>query len=162
MTAVLDVILRLGIATAAGATMRMLMVLGVPWPAAFLGLIAVSAVVSWRLIASRVFAVLMISAGYFVTYLMTQSPEVVAETLEENPPIWELAKSSMLLCMPFALPALGSMIALLIEKRQDKRAKESEVITEESLLAEKIPTLEPDVDYELRHLDDGSTASGTR
>jgi len=159
---VLDVILRLGIATAAGATMRMLMVVGVPWPIAFLGLIAVSAVVSWRLIASRVFAVLLISAGYFVTYLMTPTPEVVG-VIEENPPIWELARNSMLLCLPFALPALGSMIALEVEKRLDKRAKDTEVITEESLLAERLPSVEQeDLDYQIRNFDEGSTASGTR
>jgi hypothetical protein len=155
MSAVLDVILRLGIAAVAGATMRMLVVLGVPWPVAFAGLVAVSAVVSWRLVASRIFAVLLVSAGYFVTYLMTQSSEVVAEALEDNPPILELARNAALLCMPFALPALGSMISLVLEKRQDKRAKDQEVITEESLLAEHIPSVPPgELDYDLRNIEE--------
>lgn len=130
--------------------MRMLMIVGVPWPLVFLGLIAVSAVVSWRLMASRVFVVMLISGGYFLTYLLTQSPEAVV-TVDENPPIWDLARSSMFVCLPFALPALGSMIALEIEKRQDKRAKDEEVLTEEDLLAEKIPVLKRDeLDYDLR------------
>jgi len=134
--------------------MRMLMVIGVPWPLAFLGLIAASAVVSWRLIASRVFVVLLVSAGYFVTYMMTLSPEVALA--EENPPFWDIARNSMMVYLPFALPALGSMISLQIEKWIEKRAKDHEEITEESLLAEKVPSAKPqDMDYDLRNIEEG-------
>jgi hypothetical protein len=141
-----DVILRFAIALAAGATIRMLTVIGVPSAVAMIGLIAVSAVLSWRLVASRLFVVLLIAGGYFATYLLTPDPTSVP--VEENPALWEIAISSMLVFMPMALPALGSMIALKYEKRLDKRAQEQETITEESLLKEKIPTAPEDVDYD--------------
>jgi hypothetical protein len=146
MAAVSDVILRLAIALAAGATMRMLTVIGVAWPVALIGLTFVSAILSWRLIASRVFVVLLVASGYFVTYLMTQDPS--AATVEENPALWDIAISSMLVFMPLALPAMGSMLSLQYEKRLDRRAKEAEPITEESLLNEKVPAKPEEIDYD--------------
>ncbi|MBI3682107.1 MAG: hypothetical protein HY235_17130 [Acidobacteria bacterium] len=143
-----ELLLRLGIAFAAGALMRMLQLFGLPWPLIWAVLGVAGGFLSWRLVASRLFVVLLIPAGYFVAFLNTQ--ETAAAPAEDSL-AWTLVWNAIQLFVPLALPALGSMVALKYEQRREEQ-KEPE-ITEESLLAEKIPQAPVELSYELEDLD---------
>lgn len=143
----MDILLRIGVALAAGATLRMLVVFGLPWAFSVLGLIAAGAVLSYKLLASRVFVVLSVSVGNFLAYLMTRTAGVSGVT--DNPSATTMAMNSATLFLPFAMPALGSILVMQYEKRQAKIAAETKELTEESLLGEVTPqATELELDYE--------------
>ena len=143
----MDILLRIGVALAAGALLRMLVVFSLPLPISVLGLIAAGAVLSYKLVASRVFVVLSLSLGNFLTFLMTRSAG--AGDVTDNPSVAMLALNSAAIFLPFAMPALGSILVMQYEKRQEKLAAETKELTEESLLAEVMPKAkELELDYE--------------
>src|SRR5262249_47334375 len=122
--------------------------IGVPWFLPIVALGILGGLLSYRLMAARVFIVFGFPFAYFVAYVMM--PAAALPGLNDNPSLLLFLRNSALIYLPFAIPALGSMIALLIEKRLDKRKTEQEVITEESLLAEKIPSVHAsEIDYDL-------------
>lgn len=140
----MEVLIRIAIAAAAGALMRMLQVFGWPDALALGGMFVAGAVMSWRLEASRLFAVLAVSAGHLVAYLCTQNP---AAAVVENPATATLIANAARLFLPVALPAAGSIVSLRIELRWQERRSEEQELTEEALLAEKIPALDPVQSY---------------
>jgi len=144
----MDILLRIGVALAAGALLRMLVVFHLPLTISVLGLIAAGAVLSYKLVASRVFVVLSLSLGNFLTFLMTRSAG--AGNVTDNPSAAMLALNSAAIFLPFAMPALGSILVMQYEKRQAKLAAETNELTEESLLAEVMPPQEKELelDYE--------------
>jgi len=143
----MDILLRIGVALAAGAMLRMLVVFSLPWAISVLCLIAAGAVLSYKLVASRVFVVLSLSLGNFLTFLMTRSAG--SGDVTDNPSAAMLAMNSAATFLPFAMPALGSILVMQYEKRQAKLAAETQELTEEALLAEVMPQAkELELDYE--------------
>lgn len=143
----MEVLLRVGVALAAGALFRMLAVFGLPAPVCLLLLAAAGAALSYKLIASRVFVVLGIIFGHFVAFLMTH--EAGLADVSENPSAGLLALNSAAIFLPLAMPALGSMLVMQFEKRQARIAAETAELTEDTLLAEKIPQVkEVEIDYD--------------
>ncbi|MBL8179943.1 MAG: hypothetical protein JNK48_35010 [Bryobacterales bacterium] len=143
----MDVLLRIGVALAAGALFRMLVVFGLPSLLSMVALAVAGAALSYRLVASRVFVVLSLSVGNLITYLMTQSAS--AGELTENPSTILLAMNSAALFLPLAMPAFGSMLLMQYEKRSEKAAAETKELTVESLLAEKVPqATATEIDYD--------------
>ena len=145
----MDVLLRIGVALAAGAMFRMLVVFGIPAMISILGLAIAGAALSHKLVASRIFVVLSLSLGHFLTFLMTRSAGGGEAT--DNPSGFLLAANATAIFLPLAMPALGSMLLMQYEKRQAKLAAEVKEITEESLLAEALPTTPAkaaELDYE--------------
>jgi hypothetical protein len=141
-----EVVLRLFIAAAAGATVRLLLALGVlPTIAGMLLLGVAGTVVSWRLDKSRILVVSLIACGYFVTYQYTL-PEPVEVSDLGMAFFWPLI---MNFSLPFALPAFGSLLGQYYERSRAAVQAHDEPITEESLLAEKIDlTKQPEISYE--------------
>lgn len=143
----MDVFLRIGVALAAGALFRMLLVFGVPFVLVMIGLAAAGAALSYRLIASRVFVVLCVSLGNFIAYMMTRDAGVGEIT--DNPSVVTLALNAVAFFLPPAMPALGSILLMQYEKRQARIAAETSELTEESLLAESFPQAkDAELDYE--------------
>jgi hypothetical protein len=151
---VIDVALRLGIALAAGAVVRMAQVFGVPWLLALPLLGVAGGFLSYRLQASRIFVVMAVSAGHFCAYMVTRHPDA-ASASADNPTMWLLLGNAFQLFLPFLFPPLGSIIALQKEKREAKQKAETEEITEESLLEEAVPSAAPvsGFTYDLDNLD---------
>jgi hypothetical protein len=130
-----EVALRLLVAAAAGATVRLLLALGfLPLAAGMLLLGAAGVVVSWRLDKSRILVVSLIACGYFVTYQFTR-PEPVEVSDLGMALFWPLI---MNFSLPFALPAIGSLLGQYYEKSREAVQAHDAAVTEESLLAEKI------------------------
>lgn len=127
---------------------RMLSVFRIlPPMAAVIVLGAIGAALSMRLKALRFLVVLAVSVSYFAAWWLTQ-PAVPVEAVS-NPSPWDLAMASLEVFSPFLTPAIGSGIALAIEKQKRDEPVEEE-ITEESLLAEKLPDPQPrDLYYDL-------------
>ncbi|MBL8232597.1 MAG: hypothetical protein JNL98_29130 [Bryobacterales bacterium] len=137
-----ELAIRLLLAAVAGATARMLIASGLfPALAGMLLLGVLGAVLSWRLDKSRVLVVSLIAFGYFIAYRFTRPETVVVK---------ELGLSLFLplltnFCLPFALPAIGSLIGVQLE--QNRQASDAELnLTEEALLAEKIDLTPPKQD----------------
>lgn len=144
----MDVLLRIGVALAAGAMFRMFVVFGLPAVISIAGLAIAGAALSHKLVASRIFVVLSLSFGNFLTYLMTRTAGAAEAT--DNPNGFLLAANASMIFLPLAMPALGSILLMQYEKRQEKLAAEAKELTEESLLAEVIPATakEKEIDYE--------------
>lgn len=119
-----------------------------PWVLSLLLLAAAGAALSWRQTVWRLFIVLGVVGGHFTTYLMTRRPP---PGMIENPSMWSLITGGVQLFLPLAMPALGSMLALKFEQRQ--AARDEPELTEESLLAEKIPQAPPELSYDLQDVD---------
>jgi len=132
----------------------MAQVFGVPWLLALPLLGVAGGFLSYRLQASRIFVVLTISAGHFCAYMVTRHPDTAAAPAD-NPSMWLLLGNAFQLFLPFLFPPLGSIIALQKEKREAKQKAESEEITEESLLKEVTPPVNPmsGFTYDLDNLD---------
>ncbi|MCS7023999.1 MAG: hypothetical protein NZV14_04320 [Bryobacteraceae bacterium] len=129
-----EVALRLLFAAVAGATIRMLIATHVvPLLAGLVLLGLLGGVLSWHLDKSRILVVSLMAAGYFLTNRVVQTEPVVVKDLGLSL-IWALATNFSL---PFALPALGSIIGAQLEKNRQASDKELN-LTEEALLAEKI------------------------
>jgi len=137
---VLDVLLRIGVALAGGALLRMLHVFGVPVFATLPMMAVLGALLSYRMDATRLLVVLCISIGHFIAYLSTRVTPV--GVVSENPDMTRLAWNALQLFLPWALPSAGSILALRFETRNDassKDKKQEEEFTEESLLAVRLP-----------------------
>ncbi len=136
---VADLALRIIVSLAAGAMVRMLSVFGLlPLAFAIILLGVIAAVMSKGLKATRFTVVLSTSASYFVAWYFTQKP--VPEGVQVNPETFDLVKNSLEVFAPFLTPVIGSAIMLVIEKQRTSDPVEEE-ITEESLLAEKLPEI---------------------
>jgi hypothetical protein len=131
--------------------MRMLSVFGVPGGIALVGLGIAGGVLTYRMDATRLFVVLFTSLGHFAAYWMTAN----IGSVENNPTIGYLVWNAVQLCLPWALPAIGSAVSLQLEKRGAKE-NEPKPLTEESLLAEVAPVIKtPVIDYDdLRDIDE--------
>lgn len=117
--------------------LRMLVVFGIlPAPFAITMLMVVGAFFSKGLKSSRFLVAVGTSLSYFVTWYYTQ-PVPTGEVIE-NPDFFELVRGGVEVFAPFLTPALGSAIMLAVEKQRRTDPVEDE-ITEESLLAEKLP-----------------------
>jgi len=144
----MDVLLRIGVALAAGAMFRMFVVFGLPAAISMVGLVIAGAALSHKLIASRIFVVLSLSFGHFLTYLMTRTTG--AADVTDSPSGFLLAANAATIFLPLAMPALGSILVMQYEKRHEQLAAEAKELTEESLLAEVVPATakEKELDYE--------------
>ena len=143
----MEVFLRIGVAFAAGAMLRMLVVFGLPSAISMAALAVAGALLSYKLIASRIFVVICVSLGHFLAFLMTRDAGLTDAT--DNPSAILLAMNATAIFLPLAMPALGSMVLMQYEKRQAKLAAETKELTEEALLAEALPQVkEVEFDYE--------------
>lgn len=135
-----EVALRLLVAAAAGATIRMLLALGIlPTVIAVLLLGVAGGVFSWKLEKSRILVVAMIALGYFVTYQYTRPEPIVVSDLGLALFVPLLLNFSM----PFALPAIGALIGQTYERHRNATHAADQPITEEALLSEKIDLRKP-------------------
>ncbi|MDX1984153.1 MAG: hypothetical protein SFV51_28015 [Bryobacteraceae bacterium] len=140
-------------AVLAGAMTRMLVAFGVfPTQAALLALAGAAGFLSARLKATRFVVPLITSIAYFATWMFTQNPE---QAVAVNPGPWDLARNSADLFIPFVAPALGSAFGLWLERWKDSRAQAEldKEVTEESLLAEKLPEVPQHLKYDLSDLE---------
>lgn len=133
---------------------RMLAVFGLlPLQAAILVLGVSSGALSARLKGARVAVPLVISLAYTAVWFFTQNSE---KAIEVNPTPWDLTFNTIELLVPFAAPSIGAAIGQWWEKWQDSRAAEiDKEVTEESLLAEKLPEIPAHLRYDLSDLDQG-------
>jgi hypothetical protein len=148
-----DLFLRLIVAVPAGAMTRMLAVFGLlPGQAALVALALAGGVFSVRLKATRFVPTLAVSLSYFVTWLFTQQ---AAQAVAVNPSPWDLVRNTADLFVPFVAPAMGSALGLWYEKWQDSRAQQEQEqeVTEEALLAEKLPEVPAHMKYDLSDLE---------
>lgn len=135
---IMELALRLLIAGVAGALFRMLQVFGTPFWLLALLFGVTGAVLSWQLVNARLGVVFVIAVGYFLTFRMT--PALAPDTSVDNPILFFFQAIGNL-SMPFMFPAIGSMIGMQIEEW--RKPEPDKPLTEEDLLNEPIPTLDP-------------------
>jgi hypothetical protein len=150
---VLGIVLRIGIAFAAGAAVRMLQAFDLmPTLLAMAGLALAGGAMSWRLDVWRVIVVLAVPFGYFVAFVKTMHSAAAVEPASP-PSIFLLAIEAARLFLPLAMPAFGSLLALKYEKHLDARKADETELTVESLLEEKIPKAQPELTYDSLDID---------